>query len=790
MATPRRLHYVVSTHWDREWYSTFQDYRYRLVQLFDRVLDGLQAGEMAGPFTTDGQAVVLEDYLEVRPERRAQVEALARAGRLAIGPWYVMPDEFLVSGEALIRNLRLGRQMARAFGGQPSNAGFVCDIFGHNSQLPQIFAGFGIRGGLIWRGINQTERRTLLWRGADGTVLPSYRFGQRGYCSYAYSVRHSFSPHHLFDPEEADQDLQRYVEEELAANDTESVLLFDGGDHQEWDRDVYSVLKRRTELPYEGVEIVHSTLDAYLDDLVSQQEQIREHAEGELRDPGRECAPYDSQWLIPGVLSSRVWIKQANAACQTLLTRWAEPFGAIAQRAAGWPDQQGYLDVAWRWLLQNHPHDSICGCSIDAVHEDMQYRFRQCQQIGERLTVEANRKLAAAVAGEVGAGELRVAVFNPLSRPLDEVVDLTLHTPTDWAAFNEFFGFEPKPAFRIYDAAGRETPYQRVAQAMRQGKTRLRDVRFPERYYTNDITVSLRLAIPALGYTTLTVRQGEPNAPTRYPALPGLATSERSMANGRLAVTIESNGALTLTCLRTGQVYSRLLTFDECADIGDGWYHGQAVNDQQFVSTTSRADVALVCNGPLKTTFRVRMVMSVPAHFDFQRMERSTAFTELILDNLITLRAGAERLEIETTVHNTARDHRLRVLFPTGVAANTYMADTPFDAVERPIALREDNHLYRELEVETRPQQTWTAVGDVTRGLAVISEGLMESAVRDLPERPIALTLLRGTQRTVMTDGEPEGELIGPWRFRYWLAPFCGAVDVLRLSHLGEQLAG
>jgi len=785
----RRLHYVLSTHWDREWYQTFQDYRYRLVHLLDRVLEGFASGELAGPFTTDGQAIILEDYLEVRPERREEVCQLAREGKLIIGPWYVMPDEFIVSGEALIRNLRLGRQIARTFGGAPSNAGFVCDIFGHTSQLPQIFAGFGIRGAFIWRGCNQTEKRQLFWRGADGTVLPSYRFGRRGYCSYAFSVRHAFTPGHPFDREEADQDLQQYIEEELAATDTDAVLLFDGGDHQEWDRDVYGVLKQRMALPYEGVEIVHSSLDAYLDEMLTQLERIQGHLEGELREPGREPLPFDSQWLIPGVLSSRVWIKQANAACQTLLCHWAEPMASIATCALGREYPQGFLDVAWRWLLQNHPHDSICGCSIDAVHEDMKFRFAQSQRIGERLTIEAMRRLAAHGVGEVGPREIRLTLFNPLPYAWEGTTELTLGIPLDWNTFNEFFGYEPKPAFRIYDAEGREIPYQRLAQANRRSKFRTYGVRFPEHGYTNDVTVSLVVSLPPLGYTTLTVREGEPGLPTRHPETPGLATSERSMANENLEVTIEPNGTLTLRDKRTGQTYTRLLTFEDCADIGDGWYHGVAVNDQVFVSSGCRAEVALVHNGPMLTTFRVRTTFPVPKSFAFDRMIRAEALTDLVLESLVSLRPGADRVEIETTVHNTAEDHRLRVLFPTGAQADTYLADSAFDVVERPIALRPDRHLYRELEVETRPQQSWTAIYDGTRGLAVISTGLMESAVRDLPDRPIALTLLRCTRRTVMTDGEPGGQLLGAWTFRYWLVPLVGAPDVVRLGRLGQEIA-
>jgi alpha-mannosidase/mannosylglycerate hydrolase len=141
-------------------------------------------------------------------------------------------------------------------------------------------------------------------------------------------------------------------------------------------------------------------------------------------------------------------------------------------------------------------------------------------------------------------------------------------------------------------------------------------------------------------------------------------------------------------------------------------------------------------------------------------------------------------------VHNVAEDHRLRVLFPSGArGAATYLSDTPFDVVERPIALRADNHLYRELEVETRSQLTWSAVYDGERGLAVLSSGLLEAAVRDQPERPLALTLFRGTRRTVFTNGEPNGQLLGDLHFRYWIAPLAAAPDRVALCRLGQQLA-
>jgi len=788
--TRRPVHYVLSTHWDREWYQTLQDYRYRLVQLVDRILDGFETGALKGPFTSDGQAVMLEDYLEVRPERRATVEACLRDGGIKAGPWYAMPDEFIISGESLVRNLRLGRDLVREMGGVPSKAGFVCDIFGHNSQFPQILAGFDIPAALIWRGTNHVQARNLLWRGADGTTIPAYRFGQVGYCSFARQVRGAMQADsdQELDLDRAREALDSYMADEVETTAVDPILCFDGCDHQEWDQRFYPLILEQIAKQDGPLYWQHSTLDDYIDDMLPQADRITSLLEGELREPA-DGTPNDQQWLIAGVISSRVWIKQWNSRCQKLLCHWAEPASALATLALGRDYPTGFLNVAWRWLIRNHPHDSICGCSIDAVHEDMRFRFHQCEGIADRLTIEATKKIAANVSGEIEPNQVRACVFNPLAVDLDEPVELSLQLPSEWVSFGRSMGkFEKLPAFNILDARGNRLPYQRLGQTLQSSKLGIHD-RGQLSTKTDDIDVALTLRVPSLGYTTLTIRQAGLGETTRHPIAKGLATSECTLENNLLSVTVEPNGTLSLLDKRSGQRYQRLLTFEDMADIGDGWNHGPATNDQAFVSRASSASVALVHDGPLMSTLRVRLLLTVPQAFRFDRtMTRSEAMTDLVVDSLVTLRKGADRVEVTTTVNNTAKDHRLRVLFPTGAQTETYLADTPFDVVERPIALREDNYTYRELEIETKPQQSWCAAYDGERGLALIGDGLLESAVRDLPERPIALTLFRSTQRTVMTSGEPNGQLQGDMTFRYWLVPLADVPNRARLSNLGQLL--
>lgn len=795
----RPVHYVLSTHWDREWYQTFQDYRRRLVVLMDRVLDDMDSGKLKGPFTTDGQSIILEDYLEIRTERRAQIERFAKSEKLKVGPWYVMPDEWLVSGESLVRNLRLGREMARSFGAMPSDAGYVPDTFGHIGQLPQIFRGFGIRGAFMWRGCEPRKHANFRWQGSDGSEVIALRFGRTGYCDYTWDVRHCTEHGVAFDEKKAVGELHIFLARESGRVAIPPLLLLDGGDHLEYDEDHYRTLfaqKASAEFPY---RIEHSTLDAYLDEVLKHEKKIIDVVRGELRETGAMSVDKEGHWLIPGVLSSRVWIKQQNAACQALLCQWAEPFSVFATTRMGveYPDQ--YLRIAWRWLLQNHPHDSICGCSIDEVHEDMKYRFAQCRQIALGQTNQSLHLIALAVEGEIALNETRVVVANPLTTSLDETIELTLDIPAEWGSYQEFFGFEPKPGFRIFDTtSGKEIAYQLLGLSPAKMRARIWRTKFPEAYKVHEVKVALQLSLPATGYATLTVREGEKTAktgvfaetmlPTRHPAAPGLATSECSMENEFLSVRVEANGSLAVTDKRSGETYSRLLTFEDMADIGDGWYHGPPVNDQRVVSTGAASEVILEHDGPQQCAFRIRTHLLVPEAFDFELRRRSLTFTEMLSESVVTLRAGADRIEVTTSVDNTTRDHRVRVLFPTGVKAKTFLSDGAFDVVERAIALPKDNHLRRELAVETTAQQTWTAVGDAKRGLAIVSDGLPECAVRDLPDRPIALTLFRATRRTIFTDGQPGGQLIGPMTFRYWIVPFAGEAPRTKLCVLGQLL--
>lgn len=776
-----KIHYVASTHWDREWYEPFQHYRFRLVDVIDAALDLLERDPRYAAYQLDGQTCVLDDYFEMRPENRARLNALAHAGRIEVGPWYVMPDEFLPSGESLVRNLLRGRRLAAEFGGA-MRVGFVCDIFGHNSQLPQIFRGFGLDVAVVWRGTNEGHHPGLFrWQAADGSEVLAYTFENRGYGQYHFEVRMPAEERAgKFDIERGIAGLRKAAAFEQQRVPGRVVLLHDGMDHippQPATPDLLDAARAA------GVDVEHTTLRGFFDAVLREKLKLQTFA-GELREPATRMGA-----MIPGVLSSRLPIKQQNAHCEALLTRWAEPFGVFAA-ALGAEYLTSFLDRAWRYLLQNHPHDSICGCSIDQVHQDMHYRFDQCRLIAERCTQISLRHIVdrTPLPKLADDEDFAVTVFNASTSERDEIIDLPLYFQRNTQnRFQEWFGYEEIVGFRVYDADGKELPVQRlqVDKAV-PVKSYDRVVGYRGEKY-EQVQVALPLKLPPMGWTTLVCRPTKERTRSAGTQL----IDDHTMENEHLRVQINPNGTLDVTDRATDHTYRDLMTFEERADIGDGWYHGTAVNDAWFTSHGAQADIALVHDGFALTTFRVRVVLHVPAQFlhDRKRMHRSADLADLVITSWITLRRDVRRVEVRTEVENTVRDHRLRVLFPTGVAADTYFADSPFDVVERPIALRPDSHLLFEQEVETKPQYTFTAVNDGQRGLAIVTTGQPESAVRDLPERPIALTLLRGFARTVAAEGEQGGQILGRHVHRYWIVPHDGPLPRTALCQLGTQLA-
>jgi alpha-mannosidase len=458
------FHYLVvpHTHWDREWYLPFEFFRLRLGSVVDGVLDTLERDPSFTSFTLDGQAIVLEDYLEVRPENAGRLQALLDAGRLEAGPSYVLPDEILVGGESLVRNLLLGRRVCRRFGIEPSGAGYLPDSFGHPAQLPQILAGFGIRTFLFSRGLgDEVDDVGVVFRWRAGTaevvacqMLPHYDNFAR------------LTWHH-----DAEERLRAIVERfagVVSAAGQDEIVLANGSDH----------VPIEPELP-QILDGLASTFGAQF--RIGRYDEHTPDADGLPVYEG-ELVGSRLQNLLRGVNSARIYLKQANERAERRLLS-IETAAALRTLREEVPDPAANLRLVWRDLLRNHPHDSICGCSCDEVHRDMLVRYEQLDRMLDFVEPEA-----------VGVGG---ALVNTLpfrrSRAVDGQVyelegfcgrrsePLARGKRIDLEPIGDLLGFEDEPDVGdLYTfCPGGKTASARLVSSTRQGNTQVLEHELP-----------------------------------------------------------------------------------------------------------------------------------------------------------------------------------------------------------------------------------------------------------------------------------------------------------------------
>jgi alpha-mannosidase len=359
---------VPHTHWDREWYLPFEAFRLRLGAVADGVLDTLESDASFTSFTLDGQAIVLEDYVEVRPENESRLRALLAAGRLEVGPSYVLPDEILVGGESLVRNLLLGRRVCRRFGVEPSGAGYLPDSFGHPAQLPQILAGFGIRTFLFSRGMGDEIDDVgvvFRWRAGPAEVVACQMLPH-----YDNFARLTWN----HDAAERLRGIVEYFGEAARSAGLDEIVLANGSDHLPIEPELTEILRELTQ-----------TFSA--DFRIGRYDEHAPTAEGLPVHEG-ELVGSRLQNVLRGVNSARVYLKQANERAERrLLSIETAAALRVLREEAPYPDAD--LRLAWRDLLRNHPHDSICGCSCDEVHRDMLVRYQQLDRTLDFVEREA-----------------------------------------------------------------------------------------------------------------------------------------------------------------------------------------------------------------------------------------------------------------------------------------------------------------------------------------------------------------------------------------------------------------
>jgi alpha-mannosidase len=791
-APKKTLVLVSHTHWDREWYLTFQQYRFKLVRLVDRLLAILDNDAEYAFFMLDGQTIVLEDYLEVRPDRRADLERHITSGRLLVGPWYILADQFLVSGEAHIQNLLRGLRTAQSFG-RAMRVGYVPDPFGHTGQMPQILKGFDIDSAVFWRGVGPDMVQVeFVWIAPDGTAVNGVHLpGNANIGGYSSAVAWNSGP------EAALTQLKAVKELIIDRTGSNIALLMNGNDHVEPAPDLPATLRavrQEFEKQGESYQLIHGTLPLYL-------ELARKSGVWEKPETPRHVGEFrDSQlaYLLPGVTSSRMPIKQRNATLEGLLEREAGPALAWAASLPGQPatkdfdpaSLQGLYHTAWKYLLQNQPHDSICGCSIDPVHQEMQTRYEWIEQIGFDLRQEGNRNLTRAINTTLPGREKAqpIVIFNPVPSRRTDLASLTITAPEGLSDFvvtddqsnilpHTISSFEEEmlftmdiPAFALNGMAaqagdeGRIMDYTMASldflptsdpaiiearvvvmymSAAPTDPTLMQRAMNEVQKYIENGTETFRLTVyrqtgaslvfiardmPPTGYKTFFL-QPNPAIPVQpEPDLEEISDKAFSIENEFYELTAEpTTGLFNLLDKETGEMFTGLNRFRDGADAGDEYNYSPAVQDRAIESFSGLPEVNRHIS-PLQSKLIVKATLELPVALTDDRQTRAAETVNCPVDIEASLVPGLKRVDFTVTFENLAKDHRLQVVLPATFAVTESSAEQAFDVVRRPTQLPAFDNNWREDPVPTAPQKSFVSIYDAEKnlGFTVMNRGLPE----------------------------------------------------------------
>lgn len=761
-----QVFYFSGTHWDREWYQTFQGFRIKLERVLKELICFLEENPDFTTFYLDGQTIVLDDFLEVAPDYGERLRSLICAGRILIGPWYCMPDEFLVSGEAMIKNLQMGHKKAIEHGAQSAwKMGYICDIFGHTSQFPQILNGFGITDAVLGRGTNeQTTKMFFRWQSPDGSECVVYKVPDySGYGAFSLEVVGQRQKNEELHPNSAafEKKCKVFLDRIVQNTDVPYLVIADAMDHEPVHKFTKEYIKKIGEM-YPDWHIKHGSMDELFEKLKGCNLQVRR---GELIDTVKEDSKY--LHLLTNTLSSRYDIKSRNDLCQDIMEKWLEPFAAYMKNE-GLTVSQGYAEIAWKNLIQNHPHDSICGCGIDRIHKEMGYRFSQVESISEAVTQET-LVLKTGEFKAIGSENnlINIIQFNTYKAFKTVTVDVPFEI--GYPSYHEPFGYEEINCFRLYDCDGNEIPY-RIEKFVKNVNMRSKS---EETKKVDIYTLTFGLELKPFGATVIRVVPS--NKAVRFGG--STALLDGSLENAFIKAEVENDGRLTVYNKKTGKTYKNLMGIVSDGEIGDGWYSVRPACGTKNVKTVLKR-VDILTNNLSGASVRVLRTMSVPSKADYSAtgIIRSEIIAEIEIDTVYTLNEKDDFISVKMEINNTAKDQRLRLILPTDTNSKTYQASQSFCFIERNAGINAETLDYQEPEqLEKNMRGIVLRKDNSERGLAFLSKyGLCEAACANDDRATILITLLRGFSKTFTTNGEHDGQMQGKNVYEFVLKPLDG----------------
>lgn len=765
-----KMHVISNTHWDREHRHSFPVTQFMLTELMDELIEIMENDENYKFFTLDGQSIMIDDYLEIKPYMKERLEKLIKEGRILIGPWYSLVDCYSVNPESIVRNLLQGKKKCESISEQ-MKVGYSIFSFGQIAQLPQIYAGFGIHDILFYKGANEKAfpESEFIWIAPDGTKALANRLGKfkRWNFSFCFTMpviyggtptelgwdsrftddcllchmidedkKHLYAnevlPDRRIREEEISGAVDKLIDDTNASNSDNVRIGFDGTDFIPPTREVPEAIEIANKIQ-DRLEFVHSNPVLYFEDFKKDVDidKIRKYS-GELR-----FGPVDH--LHSETMGSNIELKIADFKAENKLINCAEPLNVFAL-LAGEGYEKDAIEHIWKDLFKTHAHDSIHGSGDPHIKTDNLNRLEQINEMEDYVIKAAAEKLCKNIKTDsFSDNEAGIVVFNTCEYEKSDVITIEIDLPKE-ALPEELSIFDGDEELPVY-----YNGFTPVTMAMINRSNRPKSVRCMRA----SVTVYVKNISP-MGYKTLTLKwkKGDPKKnPAPFPAgvfpYEPIGKSANVLDNGKLRVTANENGTINVYDYDKNAEYKGLHYFEDEACNGDFWVHRLPQNNQLYSSKASVKSISVKDNSGLKATLEIRYEMIIPKGLSADGKERSRETEIMTITSEISLCKDSKRLEFATTINNNSSNHMLTLKIPTGIKTNNVLCDSAFEQRIREIGNISDNKGRRGNELLRFTVQNFADLSDGNGGVSLFTQGNKEMYVGDNNGGEYSLTMLR-----------------------------------------------
>lgn len=746
----KKFYIVPHSHLDREWYRTFQENRIKLVRFLDDLIETMEQDQDYSIYYLDAQTSFIDDYFDVKPHMKERFTKLVQEGRLPIGPWYVQPDEHLPTAEGIIRNLLISKNISDNF----ADHGKICyvpDSFGQSASFPTLMKGFGIDSAIMYRGFAEEDSKynDFVWQGYDGSELIA-NWMPVGYGNAMFLQEDN--------DEKNMQEIQTNIELLEKRSVSENYLLMCGSDQSFVKKFLPQTIKRLNELYKDkNYEFVLASPQEYVDQIKLHTDKM-ETIVGELR-KGKRSRTHNS------IGATRMDIKQMNHQVEMKYLKVLEPLSTM-MNLFGYENDRELINRGWKYIVENHAHDSICCCCTDAIHDEIMMRMIYADQLANYLIKEKFDALNNRINYNLSLGR-PIVLFSTYLGKREDYVEVDVYVKDE--------------NFIIQDVSGNNIPYECVSKEMFNLKdTKVSFTPIPDDIYTK-MKIRAKIEMEGLGYKTVYLKEGI----TQIKEVKEYAKGN-TLENDLIHLTVEKNGTWTIQDKISGVKYSNQHIFVDDGNAGDEYDYSPSFNDEQFTTLNRLESIEVLENTTMQGSLKLVYKLNTPITTSNEC--RSKVTMDTVIDVIVSVKEGKKQIDVKTTITNEAENHRIQVYFDGNKLFKTNIADVQLGEIVREnefeLTVNSEKDGWHERYYPVFNQHKYSGLVEDGKGFIILNRGLPQYEIFQNETTNLAITLLscvgymgntdlkyRPGRRSGSTDATPNSQMKGTYTFEYSFMP-------------------